>query len=268
VSSAVSRLVAGIDIGSATTKVVLMKSGEVAGVSIMATGAGSRRAGERALGAALAQAGAEKPELGFIVATGYGRGALPFVDRQVTEITCHALGAHYLKPGARTVIDIGGQDSKAIKVDSEGRSVDFVMNDKCAAGTGRFMEVMARALELDITNLAELSNQSTHPASVGSMCTVFAESEVVALVAESVPVADIVAGLHSAIAERVAVMVSRIGIEPTVVMTGGVALNGGVVQALERKLECRIVVAPDPQLVGALGAALLAGRWATGANGG
>lgn len=257
-------MVAGVDIGSATTKVVLLRSGEIASACIINTGANSRQAGERALDAALREARADISDLGYIVATGYGRAALPVANRQVTEITCHALGAHYLMPEARTVIDIGGQDSKAIRLDATGRSVDFVMNDKCAAGTGRFLEVMARALELEIIDLDRQSSQSIHPAHISSMCTVFAESEVVALVASGEPVENIVAGLHRSIAERVSTMVFRLGIAPSVVMTGGVALNGGVVRAIAEKLGCEITVAPQPQLVGALGAALLAARYARG----
>jgi (R)-2-hydroxyacyl-CoA dehydratese activating ATPase len=262
VRDALAQLVAGVDIGSVTAEAVVLQAGRVVGASTVPTGASSRRAGERALDEALQQAGAIRESLAYVVATGYGRAAIPFANRQVTEITCHARGAHHLEPSARTVIDIGGQDSKVIRLDATGASVDFVMNDKCAAGTGRFLEVMARALEVDITELGKLSARARQPAPISSMCTVFAESEMVALVADSVPVEEIVAGLHAAIAERVMAMAHRLGVEPAVMMTGGVALNGGVVSALQDRLGCDVIVPPDPQRVGALGAALLAGRYA------
>jgi len=256
-------LVAGVDVGSVSAEAVIMQNGQVRATSIVPTGASSRRAGERALEVALGQAALGLADLAYIVATGYGRAVLNFAHRQVTEITCHARGAHHLFPDVGTVIDIGGQDSKVIRVDAKGAGSDFVMNEKCAAGTGRFLEVMARALEVEVTDLQELAHRAARPARISSMCTVFAESEVVSLVAEDVPMEEIVAGLHAAIAERVSVMVHRVGVAPRVVMTGGVAKNGGVVRALEQRLGCVITVAPEPEMVGALGAALLAGQYAS-----
>jgi predicted CoA-substrate-specific enzyme activase len=251
-------IVAGIDVGSVSAEAVIWQDGRALATSIVATGASSRRAAERALETALETSGLRRGDIDYIVATGYGRAAVDYANRQITEITCHARGAHHLFPDVGTVIDIGGQDSKVIRVDTSGSSIDFVMNEKCAAGTGRFLEVMARALEVDMGALQELSARARRVASISSMCTVFAESEVVSLVAENVPVDEIVAGLHAAIAERVSAMAHRVGLAPRVVMTGGVARNGGVVRALEQRLSCAISVAPEPQIVGALGAALLA----------
>ena len=192
------------------------------------------------------------------MATGYGRIAIDYADSQVTEISCYARGINQLHPEVRTIIDIGGQDSKAISVDKEGRVVDFLMNDKCAAGTGRFLEVMAKALELEIGDLGDISLRATELHQVSSTCTVFAESEVVTLVAEGVNREDIVAGLHAAIAKRIVSMVKRVGLSPPVAMAGGVAKNMGVVKAIEEEIGEPLVVPREPQIVGALGAAILA----------
>ncbi|MBI3762153.1 MAG: 2-hydroxyglutaryl-CoA dehydratase, partial [Chloroflexi bacterium] len=196
--------------------------------------------------------------IGYVVGTGYGRYKVTFGDAQITEITCHARGAHTLFPGTRTVIDMGGQDTKAIKVGTDGSVVDFAMNDKCAAGTGRFLEVTARALQLSLADLGEISARAARDVPISSICTVFAESEVITLVAEGAERADIVAGLHRAIAKRVGAMVKRIGPNPVIAFAGGVAKNPGVKRALERELGVSLVVPPEPQIVGALGAALIA----------
>lgn len=250
---------AGVDVGAATGKVVILdQEGGIKGAAVVPTGANSRRAAESALEKALQQAGLIGEDLGPIVATGYGRASIPFAHRQVTEITCHARGAHHLYPQARTVIDIGGQDSKVIVLNERGQVMDFVMNDKCAAGTGRFLEVMARALELELNDLGKVSLLARHPVTISSTCTVFAESEVVTLVAEGRPREEIVAGLHQAIARRIRAMAERARWRPPVVMTGGVAYNIGAVRALELELGISIIVPEQPQLIGALGAALLA----------
>ncbi|HOB86695.1 MAG TPA: acyl-CoA dehydratase activase, partial [Bacillota bacterium] len=192
------------------------------------------------------------------VSTGYGRRMLDVADRIITEITCHARGAVHMVPGVRMVIDIGGQDSKVIRLNERGEVQDFAMNDKCAAGTGRFLEVMAHALEVDLSEMASISERASRSAPISSMCTVFAESEVVSLIAQGVPREEIISGLHEAIAGRTAGMVFRVGLEKEVMMTGGVAKNRGVVKSLEKKLQCKIIVPPEPQIIGALGAALLA----------
>ncbi|WP_406676540.1 acyl-CoA dehydratase activase [Moorella sp. ACPs] len=251
-------LTAGVDIGSLTTKAVVVRDGRVVGAAVLKSGVDSAEIARKALQEALEQAGFKEDSLDGIVATGYGRIRVPFAQRRVTEITCHARGIYHLWPDIRTVIDIGGQDSKVILLDDGGKVRDFVMNEKCAAGTGRFLEVMASALEVPVKDMGTLSQQASQGASISSMCTVFAESEVVSLVAEGRPVAEIIKGLHNAIAQRVVAMAQRAGWEEPVAMTGGVAKNLGVVKSLEEYLGTSIRIPPDPQIIGALGAALLA----------
>lgn len=251
-------ITAGIDVGSLSTDAVLLGDEGVLAYSIVSTGAQAQAAAERAFEEALERAGLGRSDVGFLVATGYGRMGVPFADAQVTEISCHACGAAFLEPEARTVIDIGGQDSKVIRIGPGGSVVDFLMNDKCAAGTGRFLEVMAERLELSVSSLGEEDLQAERAAEISSMCTVFAESEVVSLIAQGVPRCEIVRGLHRSIAERTAGMANRLGVVPKVMMTGGVAKNKGVVRALSERLGVEIVVPEEPQIVGALGAALIA----------
>jgi predicted CoA-substrate-specific enzyme activase len=250
--------VAGVDVGAASGEVLIWDGEQIVAYSIVPTGFNSRRAAYQAMHRALEGTGIRRENIGSIVATGYGRIAIDYAHRQVTEISCYAKGMSRLHPEVRTIIDIGGQDSKAISVSADGRVVDFLMNDKCAAGTGRFLEVMAKALELDIEQLGEISQNAQQPHQVSSTCTVFAESEVVTLVAEGVNREDIVAGLHSAIAKRTMSMVRRLGLIPPVGMAGGVAKNKGVVAALEGELGEPLIIPEEPQIVGALGAALLA----------
>src|SRR5450759_872387 len=250
--------VAGVDIGSLTAKAVVLEGTEMLGNSLVLTGHNSRLAGREALEKALEDAGLEEASLDLMIATGYGRHAADFAGEKVTEITCHARGAHFARPEARTVIDLGGQDSKAIAVDENGKVRDFVMNDKCSAGTGRFLEVMAAALGIELDDLGRISLESESPASISSTCTVFAESEVVSRVAEGVSKVDIVAGIHQAIASRIYAMTVRIPVEERVIMTGGVARNQGVVSALEKKFKTEIIVPEMPQHMGALGADIIA----------
>lgn len=250
--------VAGVDIGSLTAKTVILDDGGIIGKSLVMTGHNSRIAGRKALDLALMDAGVEEGDLECLIATGYGRLSADFAGKSVTEITCHARGAHATHPEARTVIDLGGQDSKAIAVNENGRVVDFVMNDKCAAGTGRFLEVMAGALEVELDDLGEISLKSESPAPVSSACTVFAESEVISRVAEGVSKVDIIAGIHQAIASRIYAMAVRIPVNQSIIITGGVARNVGVVRALEKRFETEIIVPEMPQHMGALGAALIA----------
>lgn len=250
---------AGIDIGSLVTKAVLLKDEKIVGYSIVDSRADPKRAGEQALSEALGKAGCRRKDIKFMVATGYGRISFPFVDRTVTELICHAKGAHWLNPSARTVIDIGGQDSKVIKLDYRGKMVDFAMNDKCAAGTGRFLEVMARALGIDLASMGEFSLRSNKPCSLSSTCTVFAESEVISLIASGARKENIVAGLHTSIARRVGNMAKSLGAEKEVVFVGGVAKNIGVKKALQEFLGFEFAhINEDPQICGAIGAALLA----------
>lgn len=249
----------GIDIGSLTAKAILVGDKGIVAGSVIATGTNSQKAGEMVFQMVLDSAGCSRGDVKYIVSTGYGRTCLSFANRTVTELTCHARGAHYLNPSIRTVIDIGGQDSKVIRLDENGTMRDFVMNDKCAAGTGRFLEVMARALEVDLEELGPFSLRSRKPCSINSTCTVFAESEVVSLSASGEEKEDIAAGLHHAIAKRVGNMAKRLGIEENIVFVGGVAKNVGVRKTLEDFLEVHFTpLSEDPQIIGALGAALLA----------
>ncbi|HHY45838.1 MAG TPA: 2-hydroxyglutaryl-CoA dehydratase [Firmicutes bacterium] len=258
--------VAGIDVGSLSAEAVIMRGDEVLGYSILPTGADSRGAAEKALAVALENAHMTAGDLAFIVATGYGRISVPFANKRVTEITCHAKGAHFLFPKTRTVIDIGGQDSKVIQIDESGRVVDFAMNDKCAAGTGRFLEVMARALEVDLEAMGDLSKKSRKHLVISSMCTVFAESEVVSLIARGEAKEDIISALHESVAERVSSLAQRVGVLHQVTMTGGVAKNEGVVRSLGQKLGMPMNIPPEPQIVGALGAAIISRELADGAG--
>ena len=248
----------GIDIGSTSGEALILDDDKVLAWSVGDTGYNSRRAAALALDEALAHSGLARDQLEPIVATGYGRVAVEFADTQVTEISCYARGIHYLYPEVQTVIDIGGQDSKVVAVGPKGKPLDFAMNDKCAAGTGRFLEVIARALELDLEDMGPSALRARRAADISSTCTVFAESEVVTLVAEGVPREEIVAGVCRSIARRVGVMARRVGVEPPVAFAGGVAKNVGVIRALEEVLGETLIVPEEPQIVGALGAALLA----------
>lgn len=250
--------VAGMDIGSITTETVIMERNEILAAMILPTGANSRSAAQRSLAAALEKGNLRREDLSAIITTGYGRASFPLANKMITEITCHARGSFFVHPPTRTVIDIGGQDSKVIRLDGQGRNVDFQMNDKCAAGTGRFLEVMAHALEVKVEDLGKLSLSASRTIQISSMCTVFAESEVVSLIAADQPREVIIRGLHSAIADRILGMVGRVGIEEEVTLTGGVAKNEGVVRALEERLGVKLFIPPEPQIIGALGAALLA----------
>jgi len=197
-------------------------------------------------------------DLGRVISTGYGRNSVTYAQKAITEIACHAKGANFLYKEARMVIDIGGQDSKAILLGEHGKVEDFVMNDKCAAGTGRFLEVMAGVLGLELEELGKISLKSRAPCQISSICTVFAESEVVSLRAEKRSVEDIVAGVHQSAAKRVASMARPMGLARPVVFTGGVAKNSGVIKALEAELKTMLIIPEEPQIVGALGAALFA----------
>ena len=248
---------AGVDIGSTMTKVVVVDAeGEIRARVIGPTGAEHRRLANRVMEHALVEALIPFSQVEFVVATGYGRFNVPFADREMTELTCHARGVFSQFPGVRTVIDIGGQDAKGLKL-QDGKLVDFVMNDKCAAGTGRFLEVIADTFGISFHDLGEMSLRAHEAVSISSTCTVFAQQEVVSRLSEGVPVEDILAGLNDAIADRTVGMVRRLKVEPDVVFTGGVAMNPGVVKALGKKLGCEVLVPVQPLLSGALGAALL-----------
>lgn len=255
----VMSVAAGVDIGSLTAKTVIVGLDcRIASYKVIQGKIVDESAAIASLEQALENAQLTRVEIGFLVTTGYGRNMVSFGDKNITEISCHARGAQFLFPGVRTVIDIGGQDSKVITLNGEGSVVNFAMNDKCAAGTGRFLEVMAHALEVPLEEMGVLSLKAEDPALISSICTVFAESEVISLTAQGRSKLDIIAGIHEAIARRMHSLVNQVGVVAPVVISGGVAKNAGVVRALERLLETEIILPPEPQIVGALGAALFA----------
>lgn len=251
-------IVAGVDVGAATTKTAILKDGEFISSAIMPTGDVVIQAAEEITIEALNKAGLKMSDLDQVVSTGYGRHMVKFTDKAVSEIICHAKGVNYLLPDARTIIDIGGQDSKVIGMREDGMVSDFVMNDKCAAGTGRFLEVMATVLKADINEMGPISLTSKEPSLITSTCTIFAESEIVMLRAEAAKREDMIAGLHRAVARRVVIMGKTVGYKDDVVFTGGVAKNSGVLKFMEELLETQIVLPGEPQIMGALGAALFA----------
>lgn len=257
---------AGIDSGSTSTDVVILDKEKkiVAGI-VLPTGAGAAIGAERALSEALKEAKLNREDIDALVTTGYGRTAIQEGDKSITEITCHAKGAHYLDPQVRTVVDIGGQDSKVIRIDENGAVENFVMNDKCAAGTGRFLEMMARTMEMDLDHMSQAGLTYKEDITISSMCTVFAESEVVSLIAQNKATDDIVHGLNKAVATKTAALAKRVGGKEKYMMTGGVSKNKGLVKTLEEKLGTSLVIHKDAQLCGALGAALFAAEMA-GAN--
>ncbi len=254
---------AGIDAGSRAIKVVLFDGpkGRMLASGIAMQGVDQQRLAAELFDRTLASAGLNPREIALVIATGYGRNRIPFANTTVTEITCHARGVYHLAPETRTIVEIGGQDSKFISLDDGGRVRDFAMNDRCAAGTGRFLEMVADRLGVDVAQLGELSRQSRQPAAISSTCVVFAETEIVGLLAEGRPPPDIVAGVQKAIAARVAAMAGR-GLLAPIYFTGGVALQPGMVRALGEAFKCPVLAAPTPQYTGALGAALLAAEQA------
>ena len=247
----------GIDSGSTSTNAVILDENQkIRAFSVVRTGAKSSQSADAALADVLKKAGLTRDDISLIVSTGYGRVSIPFADKTVTEISCHGKGAHLLFPDVRTILDIGGQDSKAIRLNENGEVADFVMNDKCAAGTGRFLEMMARSLEISLDELGPVSLQSKEEIEISSMCSVFAESEVISLIAQNKEIADIAHGIHKAIAGKAMSLLKRVGLNPAYMMTGGVAKNPGVVAVLEEQLGEKLHIYEEPEIVGALGAAL------------
>lgn len=250
--------VVGIDVGSLSTEsVILNGDNQILTHDIRFTGASIGKIALVSFREALSLAQLKAEDISYIVATGYGRQVVSFANTQVTEISCQAKGVHFLFPDVKTIIDVGGQDSKIIRL-AAGQVVDFAMNDRCAAGTGRFLEVMAHALEVDLEEMGELSQRSSKELAVSSTCTVFAESEVISLIAAGYQKEDILAGLHRAIAKRVIGLLGRVGVEERIAATGGVAKNRGVVAALQNILGTELLIPKEPQITGALGAALIA----------
>ncbi|MBN2177956.1 MAG: 2-hydroxyglutaryl-CoA dehydratase [Deltaproteobacteria bacterium] len=252
-------IVAGCDVGSLTTKAVILNEKRVLGHAIIKSSFKPEESAEEVMKKALVAAGLSMNDIGFCVGTGYGRDRIPFVGRVFSEIACHAKGALWLMPQVRTVIDIGGQDCKAIKVDRDGTILKFITNDKCAAGTGRFLEVMAGLLDIDLDELGRLSAAAKNPLSLAATCTVWAQAEVIHHLNDEKPIPDIASAINQAMAVRVAILARNVGVEREVCMTGGVAKNVAVVANLEKLLDVKVRrLRVDPQMVGALGAALLA----------
>jgi (R)-2-hydroxyacyl-CoA dehydratese activating ATPase len=252
---------AGIDAGSRSIKVILFETdrGQVLGCGIADQGVEQARLASELFERTCREASIAPSAVEAVVATGYGRKSVRFADTTITEITCHARGVYQVAPDARTVIEIGGQDSKCLTLEDGGHVRDFAMNDRCAAGSGRFLEVVATRLGVDLATLGDLSRQSNKPALISSMCVVFAETEIVGLLAEGLPAPDIAAGVQNAIAQRVVALTAR-SVAPPVYFTGGVALQSGMARALETALGCPVKISPLPQYTGALGAAVLAGK--------
>jgi predicted CoA-substrate-specific enzyme activase len=248
----------GVDIGSSATKLIAIdKDCGVAGRSVVQLGTGTSGV-ERAVAQFYESSGIKRDEIAWITVTGYGRSQFSEANNQISEISCHAKGMVFLKPSVRTIIDIGGQDIKVIKVDARGGIQNFTMNDKCAAGTGRFLDVMSKVLDVPIGELGDYDAKADAVLTISNTCTVFAESEVISKLSSGNSIPNIVAGIHQSVARRVAGLAFRNGIEKEIALTGGVAQNSGMIRALEKELKCGIVIPADPQVAGALGAAIFA----------
>jgi predicted CoA-substrate-specific enzyme activase len=249
---------AGIDIGSTMSKAVVVDAqGTLRGYVVGPTGAEHRRRANKVMEDVLLQAEITLDQVAYIISTGYGRVNVPFADKQVTELTCHAKGVASLFPEVRTAIDIGGQDAKVLKI-KNGRLTDFLTNDKCAAGTGRFLEVAAETLGLGLNEMGQISLQSDTPVKINSLCTIFAQQEIISRLSEGQPLTDILAGVYIAVTTRVVKLARQLKVEPPVVFTGGVAKNSGMVKAMEVVLGIPVLVPEEPLITGALGAAILA----------
>ncbi len=248
----------GVDIGSSSSKAAIIDENKNILVRVARNIGTGTNGPTLVINQALEEVGITRDQINFTVATGYGRVTFTQADKQITEISCHGKGVAHLVPGAHTIIDIGGQDAKVIRLNDKGNVDNFLMNEKCAAGTGRFLEVMARILNCGLEDLSGLAKESTEEIEISNTCTVFAESEVISQLAQGTAKADVAQGANNSITSRVAGLARRIGITPVVVMTGGVAKNDAVVRCMEKQIGYDITVAPDPQTVGALGAALFA----------
>lgn len=250
---------AGVDVGSTQTKAIIIdEDGSIVGRSLIDTGANVVKAAESSFVIALAEGGIDEEEVEYIIGTGYGRYRVTFGNSQVTEISCHGRGAVHLFPETRTVVDMGGQDTKAIAVNANGEITDFCMNDKCAAGTGRFLGAAADALDIPLDDLGPVSLKSTKPVKISTTCTVFAESEILAWIGKGKKIEDILWGVHKSIAARSAGLMRRVGINDEITFTGGVTRNVGMVKALEDRLDKHLNISDDCHYMGALGAALFA----------
>jgi predicted CoA-substrate-specific enzyme activase len=252
-------IAAGCDIGSLTAKMVILNEDAIVTKAVIRCVSSPEKSAESVFSQALNQAGLTLSEIDYIVGTGYGKNRIPFANHTESEITCHAQGVFALIPEARTLIDIGGQDAKVIKISDQGQVSQYVYNDKCASGTGRFLEVMAEALEISIDQMGDLHDQAKEKLHISNQCVIFAESEVISLINEGKETPDIICGLHTALANRASSLARSVGIVPEVVFTGGVAKNWGVVKAMQRSIGLPLADFPlDPQISGAYGAAMLA----------
>lgn len=253
-------IVAGCDIGSLTAKAVIMENGDVLAQAVIRAKTKPAESAAEVMQLALQQAGLTMDDMGYIVGTGYGREQVPFVHSVESEISCHAKGASRIMPSVRMVIDIGGQDAKATRMDDQGKVARYLYNDKCASGTGRFLEVMAEALEIPLEELGNVGAQSKEKLTISNQCVIFAETEVVSLVNDGKETSDIINALHHALAKRVAALAKSIQVEEDVVMTGGVAKNSGVFNAMSEALNVplKAIDGVDPQIIGAMGAAFYA----------
>jgi len=248
----------GCDVGSTYTKAVIVdETGKIVADTTMKSKINAEESAKLAMAEVLKQVGLEKSEaLAYLIGTGYGRNKVPFADENISEISCHAMGVHVTNPNVKAIIDIGGQDIKGISIDADGTVKNFAMNDKCAAGTGRFYEAMARSFEMSLPEFSNLSLTAKNVIPITAQCTVFAESEVITLVGENKPMDEIAAGIQMAVAKRCFVMAKKAGATDSITLTGGCAKNAGLKQAIERVLKLKVIdLKTDPQLMGALGAA-------------
>jgi len=250
---------AGVDVGSLSSKAVIMENGTIKGWSLILTGPSSQESAVKSMNLSLEKCGLSLEQIDYIVSTGYGRVNVPFSQATLTEISCHARGNHWLFPEVRTILDVGGQDCKAIRCDQVGRLTDFALNDKCAAGTGRYLERVASALKLELGEIGPLSLKPMEGAlPVSDYCAVFAERDINDYIRNGKHVNDVLAGAHNAIVSRIIALLRRVRVEPALCISGGLAKNVGVVKRLEKTLALKALIAPEPQIVGALGATLFA----------
>ena len=257
------KYVAGIDIGSAFSKAVVMAGNKITAYRVMPSGGDYKVTAERVMEEALTEARLSSKDIAYTVATGYGAASVSFSDEAVSDISCLARGVSYIFPGARTAVDIGGQFTRVLKLDGRGKATSFLLSEKCASGSGRFLQVIAKVLQVELEDIGELSLKSQNKVDFNTGCAVFAESEAVSRIAEGTAKEDILAGLHRTLAAKIQAMVARIGMEPDCAVVGGGAKDIGLVKSIEKGLDCRLLVPDEPQIVAALGAALLAGEKVT-----
>ena len=251
-------LFAGVDVGSRTAKAVILSDSKIGATHLITTGPESAKTAETVLDGVLIKLDLSKDDVSYIVTTGYGRYIAPFTNESISEISCHAKGVNWFFPSSRTILDMGGQDCKAIRVNERGEHTNFVMNDKCAAGTGRFLEVMAEALGVPLEEMGGESLNAKGTITISSACAVFARHEILSYRRKGSPLGNILAGLHEAVAHRVFGLIKKVGIEKDFVITGGIANNIGIVRRVEKLVGLESLISDQPQLTGALGAAILA----------